>query len=482
MASGHIHDRGSVVMLEYHLVWIPRRRRKVLSGAVADRLEALPRDKAEELSIRVEHLAIRPDHLHMFVDASPSLALSQLVYRFEGYTSRVLRGEFDHLRRKAYRFRMRPTKAQEAALYRMAGARRFVYNWALDRRKRYYAEYGKGISARQLSSELTILKGEPDTLWLKDVDSQLLQQALRDVERAFDAFFEKRGRFPRFCSKKAGHFTFRIPQRVRTENGKVYVPKVGWVRIRQSREIEGKTKSATFKRDATGRWYVALTTEFDMPDVEPPTPENPVGVDLGIKDFFVLSDGERVPAPRFARKAIRKLRTASKNLSRKKPGSRRWQKAKHRVARVHRKVSDQRSDFLHKLTTDLTRKYDCICVEDLSTKGLAKTKLSRSVLDAAFGEFVRQVGYKATWNFERRAKVGRFFPSTKLCFECGTVNPNLTLSERTWLCGCGTQHDRDLNAARNVLAEGMRLLAAGQTDNPNARGGPVSLPTGSAAR
>jgi len=384
--------------------------------------------------------------------------------------------------RKVYRFRMRPTKAQEASLYRMAGARRFVYNWSLARRKSYYAGHGRGISAKQLSSELTALKSEPDTLWLREADSQVLQQALRDVDRAFEAFFKKRSRFPRLRSKKAGHFSFRIPQRVKVEGGRVYVPKLGWVRIRQSQEVEGKTKSATFKRDATGHWYVALTTEFEMPDIEPPAPENPVGVDLGLKDLFVLSDGERIPTPRFARRADRKLRKAQKNLSRKKLGSRRREKAKHRVARVHRKVSNQRSDFLHKLTTDLRRKYDCICVEDLNIKGMAKTKLSRSVLDASFGEFLRQVEYKATWSHQRSIKVGRFFASTKLCSECGTLNPNLTLSDRTWLCDCGAQHDRDLNASRNILAEGMRLLAAGQTDNPNARGEPVSLPTGSTAR
>ncbi len=383
--------------------------------------------------------------------------------------------------RKVYRFRMRPTKSQEAALYRMAGARRFVYNWALERRKGHYASHGEGISVKRLSSELTALKGEPDTLWLKEVDSQMLQQALRDVDRAFKAFFEKRSRFPRFRSKKAGHFTFRIPQRVGIEDGKVYVPKVGRVRIRQSRRVEGKTKGATFKRDATGNWYVSLTTEFEMPDAEPPAPTKPVGVDLGLEDLFILSGGERVPAPRFARRAERKLGKAQKNLSRKKPGSRRRERAKRKVAQVHRKVADQRSDFLHKLTIDLTQRYDLICVEDLNNGALARTKLSRSVLDAAFGEFVRQVEYKAEWAFKRTIRVGRFFPSTKPCSECGKVNPNLTLSERAWLCGCGTRHDRDLNAARNILAEGMRLLAAGQTESRNARGGPVSLPTGSTA-
>jgi putative transposase len=346
--------------------------------------------------------------------------------------------------RKVYRFRMRPTKAQEAALYRMAGARRFVYNWALDKRKNYYAEQGKGIPAKQLSSELTTLKSVPGTLWLKEADSQMLQQALRDLDRAFEAFFKERSRFPRFHSKKAGHFSFRIPQRVKIEDGKVYVPKIGWVRIRQTREVEGETKSATFKRDATGDWYVSLTAEFEMPDVAPPAPASPVGLDLGLKDLFVLSDGKRVPTPRFARKSARSLRRAQKNLSRRKRGSRRREKAKHHVARVHRKVSEQRSDFLHKLTTGLVRKYDCICVEDLSVKGLAKTKLSRSVLDAAFGEFLRQVEYKSTWRHQWSIKVGRFFPSTKLCSECGVINPSLTLSDRMWVCDCGYEHDRDL--------------------------------------
>ena len=385
--------------------------------------------------------------------------------------------------RKVYRFRMRPTKAQEAGLYRMSGARRFIYNWALGRRKSYYPEHGKGISAKQLSSELTALKSEPDTLWLKETDSQMLQQALKDVDRAFDAYFKKRSRFPRFRSKKAGHFAFRIPQRVRIEDGKVYVPKIGWVRIRQSREIEGQTKSATFKRDATGHWYVSLTAEFEIPDVELSAPVNPVGVDLGLKDLFVLSSGGRVPAPRFARKGSKALRRAQKDLSRSKPGSHRREKAKRRVARVHRRVSNQRSDFLHKLTTNLTREYDCICVEDLSIKGLARTELSRSILDASFGEFLRQVEYKATWSFASRSiKVGRFFPSTKLCGACGEVNPNLTLADRTWLCGCGAHHDRDLNAAKNILAEGLRLVAAGHTETLNARGEPVSLPTGSTVR
>lgn len=228
--------------------------------------------------------------------------------------------------RKVYKFRMRPTKAQEASLYRMAGARRFVYNWALERRNSYYAKHGKGISAKQLSSKLTALKSQPDTLWLKEVDSQMCQQALRDVDRAFEAFFEKRSRFPWFRFKKAGHFAFRIPQRVSIEGKRVYIPKIGWVRIRQSREVEGKTKSATFKRDATGRWYVSLTTEFEMPNTEPPAPANPIGVDLGLKDLFVLSDGKRVPAPA----PLARLQGNSGRLKRTSPGRKRALTAERR--------------------------------------------------------------------------------------------------------------------------------------------------------
>src|SRR6185437_4385988 len=190
---------------------------------------------------------------------------------------------------RAYRFRMRPNREQEQALFRQTGARRFVWNWALARRKAYYAEHGVSIPAAQLSKELTALKEQPGTVWLKEADSQALQQTLRDLDKAFVAFFEKRARFPRFKSRKRDMPRFRIPQRVKVEDGKVYVPKVGWVRIRQSRPIDGQTKSATFKRDACGHWYVSLTAAFEMPDApEVPLDRQQVaGIDAGLKDFAV---------------------------------------------------------------------------------------------------------------------------------------------------------------------------------------------------
>jgi len=380
------------------------------------------------------------------------------------------------LLRKVYRFQMRPTKAQEDILYQMAGAKRFVYNWALAARRDAFEATGTGLTYNQQAGELTKLKKQPDTAWLGTCDSQMLQQALRDVDRAFKNFFEKRAKYPRFKSCKDNVQSFRIPQRVKVEDGKVYVPKIGWVRIRQSQDVDCKTKGATFKRDACGKWYVTLTAEFEMPDVPlpPAKPENVIGVDLGLKDFAVLSTGERFAPPKHYRAAERKLRKAQRALSRKQKGSKNRDKARQRLARIHSRVQNKRQDFLHKLTTSLVQNYDGLCIEDLSLLGMARTKLAKSVSDAALGEFRRQLEYKAVWHRKHLATIDRFFPSSRLCGECGAVNDALTLADRAWACGCGTIHDRDLNAARNIRTEGLKLLvAAGHAETLNACGAQV---------
>jgi putative transposase len=373
---------------------------------------------------------------------------------------------------KVFRYRMEPNTAQGQALMRMAGARRFVWNWALARRKAYYAEYCKAIPAATLSAELTALKDRSETAWLKEADAQALQQVLRDLDRAFRSFFAGRARFPRFKSRKRDTPRFRTPQRARIVDGRVYVPKVGWVRIRQSQPVDLPTKSATFKRDATGHWYVILTAEFAMPDVALPTPDpaKVVGIDLGLKDFAVTSEGERIPAPKFYRKDQRKLRKAQRVLSRRKPGSNRHDRARLVVAKIHRRIANQRGDFLHKLSTDLVGRHDGLCIEDLSLKGLVRTKLGKSFTDASMGEFRRQLEYKCLWNRKHLAVIGRFYPSTRLCRGCGAINDMLTLSDRRWTCDCGMVHDRDLSAAINIRDEGLKILAVGQTESLNARG------------
>ncbi len=256
-------------------------------------------------------------------------------------------------------------------------------------------------------------------------------------------------------------------------DGKVYVPKAGWVRIRQSREIEGATKSATFSREADGHWYVSLTAEFEMPDVAITiNPANAVGIDLGLIDFVTTSDlaAKPTPAPRFYRKAAAKIRRAQKTVSRRKLGSKRREKAKKRLALHHRKAKNQRNDFLHKLSTDLVGRHEAICIEDLNVKGLARTKLAKSFADASMGEFARQLEYKCLWNRRVLVRVDRFFPSSKMCNRCGALNDRLSLSDREWECDCGASHKRDFLAACNIRDEGLRMLAVGQTESPKRSG------------
>ena len=211
--------------------------------------------------------------------------------------------------RRVYRFRMRPTRSQEQSLNRLAGARRWVWNWALARWQETYAATGKSISLEQLSTELTALKQMPETAWLKEADSQALQQTLKDLHRAFTNFFERRARYPRFKSRKRDPLRFRIPQRVKVSEGKVYVPKVGRIRIRQSQPVEEKTKSATFRRTADGKWYVTLTVEFDMPDIPlpAPAPAKVIGIDLGLETFAAITGQDDVAPPKFFRKGQQEL-------------------------------------------------------------------------------------------------------------------------------------------------------------------------------
>ena len=303
------------------------------------------------------------------------------------------------------------------------------------------------------------------------MNAQSLQQAIRDLDKAFGAFFAKRAKFPRFKSKRRDLPTFRLPAEVRVEGERLYVPKVGLVRLILHRPVEGVVKSATFKQDAIGAWYVSLVVHFELPDVAPPLPvkERTVGVDMGLKDLAVLSDSTRVRAPKHYRRAERKLRRLQRHLSRCQRGSRGRERARQAVARQHWKVANQRRDFLHRLSARLVRQFDAIIIEDLAVSGLAKTKLGKSVYDAGWSELRFQLSYKARWAGKHLVVVGRFFPSTRLCSVCGAVNGNLTLADRAWTCDCGATHDRDLNAACNIRDQGLwLLLAVGATERQNA--------------
>ena len=386
--------------------------------------------------------------------------------------------------RKAYRFRLEPSSSQRDRLERFAGARRWVWNWALATWKAYYAEHGKSIPVRELSAMLTALKEQPETAWLREMDSQALQQTLADLQQAFANFFAKRAHYPRFKSKKHDTARFRIPQRVTLTGAQVHIPKIGTVPLRLSRPVEGTIKSATFSRDACGHWFVSLSIQVELPVVMSPlpAPETVVGIDLGLKDVVVLSTGERVAAPCLYRKTQRRLQRAQRALCRKVKGSKNRAKARVRVARLHRKVAHQRGDFLHKLSTRIIRTSGAVCIEDLNVKGLARTKLAKSMLDASMGELRRQLAYKGQWYGVLVVAIGRWYPSSKRCHACGQCNAALRLDDRIWTCpGCGCVLDRDLNGARNIRDEGYRILAAGHAERLNACRAPVSLSTESVA-
>jgi len=373
--------------------------------------------------------------------------------------------------RKAYQFRMEPTDLESDELLRMAGTPRFVWNWALYRCQTFYRQNKKSIPPSQLSRELTEFKSQQP--WLYDFDSQSLQQVLENLRQAYRNHFNPKMRsgFPKFKTKKNPRQSFRIPQRVVVREGKVYVPKLGWVKIRQSQPIEEATKSATFKRTATGQWYVTLISEFEVSEGKQPVTQV-VGGDLGLETFLTLSDGTPpIENPRFLRQYAKRLRRAQRHLSRKQKGSRNRAQARLGVAKVYERVANLRSNFCHQLTHQLMQ-YPAVCLEDLSILGLAKTKLAKSMLDAAFGEVIRQWKYKSVWNGTYALQADRFFPSTQLCSACGYQNPKLRLCDREWICpGCETQHRRDQNAAQNLEDEGIRqLVAMGRIETVNACG------------
>jgi putative transposase len=372
---------------------------------------------------------------------------------------------------KAYRYRLLPTPDQQAVFVQWAGARRWVYNTFLARRVAHYKATGKSLTLVEVCRELTVLKRQPETAWLRDCNAQSLQQALRDLDKAFAAFFAKRSRFPKFRSKKRDRPSFRLPAEVRVESDRLYVPKLGLVRLVLHRPVEGVVKSATFTRDATGAWYVSLVVHFEVPELAPPppAPERLVGIDLGLHDLAVLSDGTRIPAPKHYRRAERKLRRLQRHLARCRQGSKGREQARKAVARQHLKVANQRRDHHHKLTTALMCHYDAVAVENLNVKGLSRTKKAKSIHDAGWGQLRFQLSYKARWAGKHLVVAGRFFPSSRLCGACGAVNDALTLADRVWRCGCGAVHDRDLNAARNIRDYGLRLLLAdGTSDSQNA--------------
>ncbi|NVI85918.1 RNA-guided endonuclease TnpB family protein [Actinomadura sp. BRA 177] len=364
-----------------------------------------------------------------------------------------------------YSFRLYPTAGQQQALARAFGCARVVYNDAL-RAREDAREAGLPFpKAAALSAAMTEAKKTPDRCWLGEVSSVVLQQSLRDLEAAYRAFFDglagKRPRIgaPRFKSRKDRRQAVRFTANARwsiTPGGRLALPKIGPVKVKWSRALPSVPATVTVVKDAAGRFFASFVVETD--DEPLLAAEAEVGIDLGLEHFAVTSDGRKITSPRFLRRAERKLRKAQRDLSRTQKGSKNRDKARTRVARAHAQVADARREFHHTLSTMLVRDNQAVYVEDLCVKGLARTRLAKSVHDAGWSAFTAMLEYKAVRHGRTFARVDRAFPSSQLCSGCGYRDGPRPLHVRRWTCGeCGAEHDRDVNAARNILDEGRRI-------------------------
>jgi putative transposase len=354
--------------------------------------------------------------------------------------------------RKGYKYRIYPNQAQQEALSIQFGHTRFVYNYFLAMRRESYQQMGKGMSYVDTANLLPGMKSSPEYAWLKEADSQALQQALKDLDQAYQNFFAGRARYPHFKSKR-GKQRVRYPQRVKADHKgrRTYLPKVGWVKTVFHRPMEGKVKNVVVSKTKSGRDYASFQVEEEIP--EPVCQGEAVGIDLGLAHYAVLSEGMKIPNPHNLIGSQKKLARLQRQLSRRERGSGGWEKARLQVARLQERIADQRRDFQHKLTRWLVEEFRVIGLESLNVKGmLGNGRLAKHIADASWGEFIRQLGYKGEWYGCRIVKDDPWYPSSKTCSEWGAVMEEMPLQIRKWRCPrCQTQHDRDVNAARNIL-------------------------------
>lgn len=378
--------------------------------------------------------------------------------------------------KRAFKYRFHPTEAQAAELARTFGCVRYVYNWALALRSEAYSRHGQRISYAQTDLMLTKLKAEPDTAFLAEVSCVPLQQSLRHLQAAYQGFFDKRAKYPRFKSRKRAKASATYTRNgFRWRGGQLFLAKMTEpLDIVWSRPLpEGvEPSTVTVSKDPAGRWFVSMLCEDTVEALA--ATDAAVGVDAGLTTLVALSTGEKVANPRHERRDRKALAWAQRELARKQPGSANRAKAKVKVARVHARITDRRNDHLHKLTTRLVRENQTIVIEDLTVRNmLGNHSLAHAISDASWHRFRSMLEYKCAWYGRDLVAVDRWFPSSKLCSVCGCLQDKMPLNVREWTCACGAVHDRDVNAAKNIKAAGLAVLAcgAGVRPQPSTRGG-----------
>lgn len=355
-----------------------------------------------------------------------------------------------------YKFRMAPNEDQQAKLAAHFGCVRFVYNRFLAQRKDLYLQSKEGTNYNKQAAELTELKKE--LTWLKDTNSQSLQHSLKCLQAAYNNFFAKRAKFPRFKSRKDKQ-SFTVPQHVEVRGDRIHFPKFKeGIKLRLHRRIEGEIKHATIYRNRAGQFFACILVEKDIQPL--PVKDTEVGIDLGISALATCSNGEVFENIRPHRGLERRLRLLQKAVSRKEKGSKNREKARRRLAKCHQKVADIRNDHLHKISRSIVDENQVIVLESLNVRGMmANRRLAKSIADVSLSELVRQIGYKAQWAGRTFLQIDRWFPSSKTCSGCGFIVDKLPLDIREWDCPkCGECHDRDYNASVNILREGLRTV------------------------
>lgn len=367
---------------------------------------------------------------------------------------------------KAYKYRIYPNKTQQELIQKTFGCVRFVYNYYLDKRIKAYQENKTSLNYYDCCKDLTNLKKELQ--WLREPDKCTLQNSLKNLEFAFQKFFKECSGFPNFKSKKNNKHSYKTQNynkgtAIQFNNNHIKLPKVGWIKTRDKQIPQGRILNATVSQDPSGKYYVSLCcTDVEIKCL--PQTNNQVGIDLGVKDFAITSNGVKYSNPKYLQQSLNKLAKLQRELSRKSRGGSNWNKARIKVTRQYEKIRNQRRDFLHKLSTELIKENDIICIEDLNISEIIqdnKKDMRRNISDASWYEFTYQLQYKADWYGRKVIKVDRYFASSQTCNCCGKKFPIAKdLKVRQWICpNCKSTLDRDINAAINILNEGLKQIA-----------------------